>query len=231
MRHLVSAACGMWAAIAAPAFAESVVVVELYTSQGCSSCPPADALFQTLAKDPRVIPLALHVDYWDYIGWADTLASPKFTERQKSYARAIGSRTIYTPQMIVDGVERIEGNDPDELAEHMGAHLAAPSSVHLVVTRQGDTLVIRAESDPPLSEPVRVQLVRYRPEETVEITRGENAGQIITYRNIVTSWESLGDWPGTAPLQISGPVPGGDPAVVILQENGPSEILAAARAD
>jgi len=91
MRHLVSAACGMWAAIAAPAFAESVVVVELYTSQGCSSCPPADALFQTLAKDPRVIPLALHVDYWDYIGWADTLASPKFTERQKSYARAIGS--------------------------------------------------------------------------------------------------------------------------------------------
>lgn len=231
MRHLVSAACGMWAAIAAPAFAESVVVVELYTSQGCSSCPPADALFQTLAKDPRVIPLALHVDYWDYIGWADTLASPKFTERQKSYARAIGSRTIYTPQMIVDGVERIEGNDPDELAEHMGAHLAAPSSVHLVVTRQGDTLVIRAESDPPLSEPVRVQLVRYRPEETVEITRGENAGQIITYRNIVTSWESLGDWPGTAPLEISAPVPGSDPAVVILQENGPSEILAAARAD
>ena len=231
MRHLVSAACGMWAAIAAPAFAESVVVVELYTSQGCSSCPPADALFQTLAKDPRVIPLALHVDYWDYIGWADTLASPKFTERQKSYARAIGSRTIYTPQMIVDGVERIEGNDPDELAEHMGAHLAAPSSVHLVVTRQGDTLVIRAESDPPLSEPVRVQLVRYRPEETVEITRGENAGQIITYRNIVTSWESLGDWPGTAPLEISAPAPGGDPAVVILQENGPSEILAAARAD
>lgn len=231
MRHLVSAACGMWAAIAAPAFAESVVVVELYTSQGCSSCPPADALFQTLAKDPRVIPLALHVDYWDYIGWADTLASPKFTERQKSYARAIGSRTIYTPQMIVGGTERVEGNDPSEVSAHIAAHLAGHSPVTLVVERQGDRLVIRVEADPPLTAPVRVQLVRYRPEETVEIGRGENAGKTISYRNIVTSWENLGDWPGDAPLDLIAPVQGGDPAVVIVQEKGPATILAAARVE
>ena len=231
MRHFVSAACGLWAACAAPAFAEPAVVVELYTSQGCSSCPPADDFLAALAADPRIIPLALHVDYWDYIGWEDSFAKPKFTDRQKAYARAIGSRTIYTPQLIVGGVDRVEGNSPDEVAGYVASHLAGSSAVTLVVERQGDLLIIRAEADPPLTEPVRVQLVRYTPAETVEIERGENAGKVITYRNIVTSWENLGDWPGNAPLELSAPAPGGLPAVVILQEEGPSAILAAARVD
>lgn len=231
MRHLVSAAGGLWLALAAPSVAERAVVVELYTSQGCSSCPSADAFLESLANDPRVIPLALHVDYWDYIGWKDTFGQAKFTDRQKSYARAIGSRTIYTPQMIVGGVGRVEGNVPEEVAAHIAEQLSLTSPVTLVVERQGDVLVIRAEADPPLDAPVRVQLVRYRPEETVEIDRGENAGKRITYRNIVTSWENLGEWPGNAPLSLSASVAGGDPAVVILQEKGPSAILAAARAE
>lgn len=231
MRQLVGAACGLWAALASPVLAEPVVVVELFTSQGCASCPPADEFLETLVKDPRVIPLSLHVDYWDYIGWEDSFADPKFTERQKAYARASGSRMIYTPQMIVGGEERVEGYAPDELAVHLGDHLAQPAQVVLSVQRKGDMLVIRADADPPLATPVRVQLVRYRPEETVEIQRGENAGKVITYRNIVTSWDSLGDWPGTAPLELSAPVKGGDPAVVIVQEEGPAAILAAARAE
>ena len=231
MRQLVGAACGLWAAFAPPVLAEPVVVVELFTSQGCSSCPPADEFLEALVKDPRVIPLSLHVDYWDYIGWEDSFADPGFTERQKAYARAIGSRMIYTPQMIVDGEDRVEGYAPEELAVHLGDHLAQPAQVALTVQRKGDLLVIRAEADPPLTAPVRVQLVRYRPEETVEIQRGENAGKVITYRNIVTSWDNLGDWPGTAPLELSAPVQGGDPAVVIVQEEGPAAILAAARAE
>lgn len=231
MRHFASAACGIWAAFAAPAFADQAVVVELYTSQGCSSCPPADEFLAALAADPRIIPLALHVDYWDYIGWEDSFGDPKFTDRQKAYARQVGSRTIYTPQLIVGGLDRVEGHSPDEVTAYVAKHLAGTSGVTLVVERKGDILFIRAEADPPLTEPVRVQLVRYVPEQTVEIERGENAGKVITYRNIVTSWEVLGEWPGTAPLELSAATLGGDPAVVILQQDGPSAILAAAKAD
>ncbi len=91
--------------------------------------------------------------------------------------------------------------------------------------------MIRAEADPPLTEPVRVQLVRYVPEETVTIERGENAGQTITYRNVVTSWEVVGMWSGLDPLEMEAPAPGSEPAVVILQEEGPAAIMAAARVD
>jgi hypothetical protein len=232
MRHLVSAACGLWAACAVPGWAEQAVVVELYTSQGCSSCPPADEFMETLIGNPRIIPLSLHVDYWDYIGWQDSFANPRFTDRQKSYARAIGSRTIYTPQMIVGGTDRVEGYEPDQLAAFLDAHLSAGTpQVTLSLERKGDLIIIRADADPPLTEPVRVQLVRYKPQETVLIERGENAGREVTYHNIVTSWEPLVDWPGTAPLELSAPAPGSEPAVVILQEQGPAAILAAARLD
>lgn len=231
MRHFVSAACGIWVACAAPVKAEQVVVVELYTSQGCSSCPPADEFVAMLASDPRILPLALHVDYWDYIGWADRFAQAKFTDRQRAYAKAIGSRTIYTPQLIIGGQHRIEGFSPDETAARLREHLAAGSTITLSVTREGGQLVIRAEADPPLTEPLRVQLVRYAPEETVEIERGENAGKTITYHNIVTSWESLGDWKGGATLEMTAPINGDQPGAVILQSAGPAAILAAARID
>jgi hypothetical protein len=231
MRHFVSAACGLWLAAVAPAGAEQLVVVELYTSQGCSSCPPADEFLAMLASDPRILPLALHVDYWDYIGWADKFAQEKFTNRQRAYAKAVGSRTIYTPQLIIGGEDRIEGFAPDETAQRLRKHLEAGSTVRLTVTREGDQLLIRAEADPPLDEPVRVQLIRYVPEETVVIERGENAGKTVTYRNIVTSWEGLGDWAGQEPLEISAPYQGGDPGAVIVQTAGPSTILAAARVE
>lgn len=231
MRHFVSAACGFWVAFAAPVMAEQVVVVELYTSQGCSSCPPADEFVAMLASDPRILPLALHVDYWDYIGWADKFAQAKFTDRQRAYARAIGSRTIYTPQLIIGGQHRIEGFAPGETAMRLQEHLAAGSTVTLSATREGDRLVIRAKADPPLDEIVRVQLVRYTPQETVTIERGENAGKTITYHNIVTSWDGLGDWQANAPLELTAPFGGDQPGAVILQSVGPAAILAAARVD
>jgi len=231
MRHFVSAACGLWLAAASAVQADPVVVVELYTSQGCSSCPPADEFVAMLAANPQILPLALHVDYWDYIGWADKFAHPKFTDRQRAYARAVGSRTIYTPQLIIGGSDRIEGFAPEETAKRLRAHLDAETPVRLSVTREGDMLVIRAEADPPLTEPVRVQLVRYKPEETVMIERGENAGKTVTYTNIVTSWERLEDWSGQAPLELTAPFAGQEPGAVIVQAEGPAAILAAARVD
>ena len=231
MRHIVSAICGLWLATTGAVQAEPVVVVELYTSQGCSSCPPADEFLEMLAMDPHVLPLALHVDYWDYIGWADVFAQAKFSDRQRAYATAIGSRTIYTPQFIIAGDDRIEGFDPSEIAKRLREQLETATAVVLTVTREGDHLVIRAEADPPLDAPVRVQLVRYEPEETVMIERGENAGKTITYRNIVTSWQRLDDWDGVTPLDVTAPYDGDLPGAVIIQDEGPAQILAAARVD
>ncbi|THD84393.1 DUF1223 domain-containing protein [Aliigemmobacter aestuarii] len=234
MRHIVKAACGLWLVFASAVAAqnsEPVVVVELYTSQGCSSCPPADELLAELATHDRVAPLALHVDYWDYLGWKDEFAHASFTERQKAYARAVGNRMIYTPQMIVGGLHRVEGNKPGDVVAAVGEHLAATSPVTLELKRAGETVRIAASSAAPLGQPLRVQLVRYMPEKTVEIRGGENAGRVVTYRNIVTDWQSLGEWPGDAPLAMEAAVAGALPVIVILQRPGPAEIVAAARLD
>ena len=231
MRDFVSAACGIWLAAVAVAEAEPVVVVELYTSQGCSSCPPADEFLAMMASDPRILPLALHVDYWDYIGWADKFAHAAFTDRQRDYARVINSRTIYTPQLIIGGQDRIEGFSPEETAERLRAHLAAGTPVDLTVVREGDEITIRATAIRPLEGAVRLQLVRFTPEETVTIQRGENAGKTITYHNIVTAWDALGDWSGTEPLELSVPFTGDQPGAVIVQSPGPGNILAAVRVD
>lgn len=233
MRNVIGAACGLFLGLSGTVYAQSepVVVLELFTSQGCSSCPPADDYLTTLMENPQVVALALHVDYWDYIGWEDKFAQAAFTARQKSYAKAIGSRTIYTPQFIINGADRIEGNQPEALTAVLKRHAGVVPPVVLSLTRQGDRVAITARADQPLTRPLRVQLVRYRPSETVEIERGENAGKTVTYRNIVTAWDGIGEWQGQAPLEITAPAAGDDPLVVILQADGPSDIVAAARLD
>lgn len=231
MARIIGAVCGLVLGVAGMAQAQSepVVVVELYTSQGCSSCPPADEFLAELVNHDKVIPLALHVDYWDYIGWKDQFAQPQFTDRQKAYARASGSRTIYTPQMIVEGQQRVEGFRPMEVAELIQRHLATNGPVTLRIERVGHMVRIMADADPALTEDLRVQLVRYIPSETVKIERGENAGRTVTYHNIVTSWETVAEWSGAAPLMIEARADGDQPVVVILQSEGPAAILAAAR--
>ncbi|MGL5010093.1 MAG: DUF1223 domain-containing protein, partial [Paracoccaceae bacterium] len=199
MRHFAIIAGGLClAAIGSTASAQSkpVVVVELYTSQGCSSCPPADDFMAELVADPNVIALALHVDYWDYIGWKDEFAHAAFTDRQKDYARAISSRTIYTPQFIVNGMDRIEGVNPEAVQSFVRMHLEVPPEVTLALQRDGDKLVIRAAALGVVSAPLEVNLVRYTPQETVSIERGENAGKTVTYYNIVTEFTALGTWDG-----------------------------------
>lgn len=213
---------------AAPAEAPLPIVVELFTSQGCSSCPPADAMLAELARMDGVIALALHVDYWDYIGWPDSFASPVHTARQEAYARAAGERMVYTPQIVVGGQDRVVGGDAMAVMENLHAHMGATTPIDLTVRRDGDKLEIEA---PAQSQPrtLDIHLVRFRPWEEVEITGGENAGLTMSYANIVTSWEVVGQWTGSEPLELSLPLTGGEPVVVLLQEPGPGRIRAAAQ--
>lgn len=232
MRLLEGAALGLWLGVTGinPACAEDrPVVVELYTSQGCSSCPAADEILAGLAARDDVIALALHVDYWDYIGWADTFARPEFTLRQKAYARAVGAHTIYTPQMIVGGSDQLVGARPGELIEAIARQQHGSAEVTIDLQREAGGLRIHADAVAALPDGSVVQLVRYRPEQRVSIKHGENAGRTIEYRNIVTDWQVLGDWNGAAPLDTTVPLAGDDQAVVIVQEPGPGRVLAAAR--
>ena len=205
------------------------VVVELFTSQGCSSCPPADALLTELAERDDVIPLALHVDYWDYIGWKDTLANPAFTKRQKGYAYAAGQRTIYTPQMIVGGQEHVVGYKPMRLAQLIEEHNEKPDELQVTLTRVAGGVLITADAMARARGEMVVQLVRYSPQETVDIRRGENAGKTFVYSNVVTEWREIGRWDSAGPLSMQAEAPGDAPIVVVVQAPMQGPILAAAR--
>ncbi len=208
--------------------ARSPVVVELFTSQGCSSCPPADDLLRQLATREGVIALALHVDYWDYIGWEDTFAQPGFTARQHRYAMQAAESSVYTPQIIIGGVDAVVGAKPMQVMDLIAAHGRMDSGIDVSLTEVPGGYVIEARSRLTLETPVVVQLVRYLPLESVEITRGENAGRRIDYANIVTSWQALATWDGSSPLHIEAAAETGGPAAVIVQVDGPGAILAAA---
>lgn len=204
------------------------IVVELYTSQGCSSCPPADALLAKMSKDPEILALALHVDYWDYLGWTDKFARPAFTERQKNYAHASGERMIYTPQAIIGGKHNAVGSDAAAVMAAVMDLMQEPDLIDMRVTRSGNKAVVDAKALLPFSGPVDVLLIRFVPEQSVEIGHGENAGLTVKYVNIVTSWTVIGAWDGLAPLQMTLPVDGADKAAIVVQAAGIGAILAAA---
>ncbi len=224
----------MTAGLTGPALAEDrpLVVVELFTSQGCSSCPPADGLIRELATGhPDVLPLALHVDYWDYIGWEDKFARPEHTKRQKAYAYAAGMRSIYTPQMVIGGVDHVIGYKPMAVAETIAAHhMAAPRVVLTGALEDGvahlQAVPLEGEALPAQMEAV---LVRYTEHAAVRITRGENAGHTLDYANIVTGMEVVGAWNGQANWVFDVPVDGDTPAAILLQTAGSGPILAALR--
>lgn len=232
MRRMLSAATGLWLAAAGHGFCQAAgerpVVVELYTSQGCSSCPPADAVLAGLATRDDVIPLALHVDYWDYIGWKDTFADPAHSRRQRAYAKVAGARTVYTPQMIVGGMDHVVGIRSEEIEALIRHRAADPAQVALELARTGAELRVRARAETELPRGAVVQLVRFRPLERVEIGMGENAGRVIDYANVVMDWQPVADWDGRSELSLTVAAPGPDAVAVIVQEPGPGPILAAA---
>ena len=206
------------------------VVVELFTSQGCASCPPADALLRDLTAHDDVLPLSLHVDYWDYIGWPDEFASSAFTHRQRSYAHATGRTMIYTPQMIIDGQSEVAGFKPVKVMELIDAHRARPDRVSLQVVRNGESIRIKmAPLDASLPRPLEIVLVRYLPHAHVEIRAGENAGRSVDYTNIVRDWRAVAEWDGASAAVIETEWQGDLPGAVLLQEAGPGAVLAAAR--
>lgn len=220
------------------------VVVELFTAQGCSSCPVADAMLATLAGEPDILPLSYHVDYWDYLGWADSFARPEFSERQERYAHAAGEHAVYTPQMIVAGSDTALSLGPAQLMGLIDASRFAPAlvSVHRKITPEGQSIKLMPLSD--LGGRVQILLVRYAPRRAVEVKAGENHGKHITYTNVVLSLDMLAEWDGAAPLRLTvNPKGAADDrfpadtrhAVLVQQELDPSRlpgpILAAVRLD
>lgn len=217
--------------------AEPRAVVELFTSQGCSSCPAADKLLSELQADPSIIPLSLPIDYWDYVGWKDTLAIPGHTTRQKAYSQARGDREIYTPQAVVNGVAQAVGSDRAgiENAAALSRHNASPLSVpvHITVADQRLTVTVpkREHGEPAAGE---VWLCPLSGSVSVDITRGENRGRTVTYTNVVRRWVKLGNWTGknenfTIPIDAIK-LEGIDSVAVILQSGSaekPGAILGA----
>lgn len=188
------------AALIAGLFAQPVVaadrpvVVELFTSQGCSSCPPADAVLSELAKRPDVLALSFHVDYWDRLGWKDPFSSPTATRRQRAYGDQFRLRAIYTPQIVVDGKAEMVGSDKRAVT---GA-IAATKTTQLAdvsLKREGSGIAVHVGAS-GLPDEARVQLVGYVRGQTTRVTAGENAGRRLPNSNIVVSYDVLGQGAG-----------------------------------
>lgn len=207
-----------------PAFAGGKSVIELFTSQGCNSCPPADKLLGTLAKNPNLIPLTLAVDYWDYLGWKDTLADSRFTARQRAYSKMRGDRNVYTPQVIINGKAHVLGSDRPGI-ERAIAETTASGNVMIVpvtVAVSKGQVTISLPAATASNGHGEVWLMPIAKAVPIAIGRGENRGREVTYHNVARGLLKVGDWSGKAgtwavPIEnISRE--GVDGAVVYVQE-------------
>jgi hypothetical protein len=218
--HIVFA-LALFALPGGPAVANDIkAVLELFTSQGCSSCPRADKLLAELANDERLIPLTLAVDYWDYLGWRDTLALNAHTLRQKAYANTRGDRQVYTPQAVINGTKEVNGNDRYAIEHHVGKVTAAQTlPIRVALTRVGPHISVEIGSGN--GPPATVWVLPVISKSPVAIERGENRGKTITYHNVVRGWTRVGDWKGS-PIRLSLAVSdlaqsGADTAAVLIQ--------------
>jgi hypothetical protein len=216
--------------------AEPRAVIELFTSQGCSSCPAADKLVGELARDPSLIVMSLPIDYWDYLGWKDTLAIPGHAKRQKAYSKVRGDREVYTPQVVVNGVAHALGSDKTAI-ENAIAHsrkkdvLALPVSLSV----SGDQISVSVPAAKSGVANGEVWLCPITRNAEVTIERGENKGNSVTYHNVVRRWTKLGEYTGaartfTVPTEDVTNV-GGDAVAVVVQSGSrevPSAMLGAA---
>ena len=184
----------------APAFAESdaamsPVVVELFTSQGCNSCPPAEAFLNELADEEGIIALELHVDYWDYIGWADPFANPEITQRQRDYASELALRYVYTPQMVIDGRHNVVGSHRQQVRAAIGQSTLRGKPLAVEFTDEdGGKVVIPAGHSPDGG--ATVWLAIYDGLHETEVKRGENRGKTLKNRHVVRELEELAVWTG-----------------------------------
>ncbi|MEL6576622.1 MAG: DUF1223 domain-containing protein [Pseudomonadota bacterium] len=228
-RRPLSAAVAAWLlafGVATPASAEGPVLVELFTSQGCSSCPPADAVLGQLAGEEGVLPLSFHVDYWDYLGWRDTFAEARFTERQVSYRDAWGERVVYTPQIVVAGIAPVVGSREAEVRQAIAGAAAAPAPGRIEIQRRDGGLVARL-ADLPGDSVLFVAV--FDKATSVEIARGENAGRSVTYHHVVRDFMRIGS-AAQAGRAMNLPEPmAGQGVAIWAQEPGHGAVFATAR--
>ena len=212
------------------------MVIELFTSQGCSSCPPADKLVSELAQKPDLVVLSFPVDYWDYLGWRDTLASPAFTARQKGYGKARGDRQVYTPQAVVNGCSHAIGSEWSAISAAAAGGDATALSVSVSAENAADGLKVSVGAATSSASSGAVWFVPVIHSRMVAIGRGENTGRSITYTNVARGVFKLGEWTGAA-QSFDVPadklhVDGSDGYVILLQggsEKYPGVILGAAQ--
>jgi hypothetical protein len=184
-----------------PALAgEPRAVIELFTSQGCSSCPAADKLASELAQDPSLLIMSLAVDYWDYLGWKDTLALHGHSDRQRAYANARGDREVYTPQAVINGVVHVLGSDKAaiEKAITQTRGSSAPLTLPVTIAIAGGKVTVNVPAAEGEHRSGEVWLCPITSKTPVAIGRGENQGKTLTYTNVVRRWVKLGDWDGNA---------------------------------
>jgi hypothetical protein len=239
MFRLVLMAVVVGAAVPCRAADRPPVVVELFTSQGCNSCPPADAYLGTLSRRPGLLPLAFHVDYWNYIGWDDPFARPWAAARQRAYQKSLNERFVYTPQIVVNGAAQGIGSETAKIDALIKAALAAPPPPHpsLTLHRRADgALLVDVGAGPsPLGAPADLWLVAYDRKHETKVLRGENEGHTLTDYDAVRIYRRIGAWPGwslelVVPASEAPARPDGGIAV-LLQTAGVGPILTAARLD
>lgn len=212
-------------------------VVELFTSQGCNSCPPADEFFAELAAKGNIVALAYHVDYWDYLGWQDTLSRKENTERQYDYMRAFGTRSVYTPQAVINGRSHVNGASRTEVDGALARmeRVGEGMRVGIKVSRTSDRVMIDAGDAEAGPSDAHVVIVYFDPPRTITIAKGENTGRSMTYWNAVSGIQTAGMWHGKAqryelPMSEISKKKGG--CAVLLQSVGkdglPGPILGAA---
>jgi len=230
-RKLLLAAAAILMA-ATPAVA-GPVVVELYTSQGCNTCPPADRFLGELKQRDDVLALSIHVNYWDYLGWADPYATKAGTDRQRDYARPLRQRYVYTPQMVIDGQAHVAGHkraDVEGLIASAKARHGVDLSLWFAENEDGEMTVSIPASD--FRGEAEVMMALYDDAHTTPIRRGENAGRTLTYSNVVRELVPIGTYRGEA-IELKLPMSADsdaerDGCAVLVQEAGLGPILGAA---
>ena len=216
--------------------ARGPVVVELFTSQGCSSCVPADRLMGELAARDDVVALSFHVDYWDYIGWTDPFASAETTARQHAYARALGQRNVYTPEIVVGGVTHRVGSDTKAVRAAIRKVRETPGvGAEVTIEMIGPDVLRVTVGASHYFGAADVVLVRYDERLETAVPRGENAGRTVVNHNVVREFRKIGSWSGqekSFEVRWSETADrGGDHCAVIVQASGTGPVLGAARFD
>jgi len=227
LRIILLAAVTVMMADTAKAGEQDLTVIELFTSEGCSSCPPADTFVSELADRDDILALSLHVDYWDYIGWKDRFADARYTKRQRKYARQFALRYVYTPQVVVDGSYQSVGSDRREILDAV-AKSKSLKKIPIKLKNSPEGMVLDLQSTD--IGPVNVYSIFYDRQQESNVRRGENSGRKLVHANVVRDMTRIATWQGK-PVRISVPASpnGGDVCAVILQSASTGQIIGAAR--